>query len=237
MKIERLGDLNVCVAGGTDGDGGGDGLLVVLLHGFGAPGTDLVPFARALDVPKGTRFAFPAAPLSLAAMGFGDDARAWWQIDMMRLQMQLATGSIDRLLSDVPDGLASAREKLLATLSAIEARLSVAPERVVLGGFSQGAMLSCDVALHSDRPLAGLVLLSGSLIAKDEWTPRMPARAALPVFQSHGTLDPILPYAAGEQLHSALTAAGLTVNFNAFRGQHEIPMPVLDRLGQWLRAR
>ncbi len=237
MKTERFGDLNVCVTGGTDGNGAGDGLLMVLLHGFGAPGTDLVSLARVIAAPKGTRFAFPAAPLSLASMGFMEDSRAWWEIDMIRLQMQLMSGSIDGLLNEVPDGLSEAREKLLATLDALEAKLGAPRERVILGGFSQGAMLSCDAVLRSSRPFAGLVLLSGSLIAQGEWLPLMSQRKDIAVFQSHGTHDPILPYAAGERLRDALVSAGLSVNFNAFRGQHEIPMPVLDRLGAWLSER
>lgn len=237
MKTERFGDLNVCVCGGTDGSGGGDGPLVVLQHGFGAPGTDLVALARVIPAPRAVRFAFPAAPLALSAMGFMDDARAWWEIDMMRLQMQLMSGSIDGLLQEVPEGLAEAREKLSVTIEALEKSLGVSQDKVFIGGFSQGAMLSCDVVLRSSRPFAGLVLLSGSMIAQSEWVPLMPARARVPVFQSHGTHDPILPYRAGERLRDALTSAGLSVQFNAFRGQHEIPMPVLDRLGKWLTER
>lgn len=236
MKTSRFGDLNVCVCGGTDGDGGGDGPLVVLLHGFGAPATDLVGLERALSLPREVRFAFPAAPLSLEPMGFGD-GRAWWMIDMMRLQRDMMMGRLERMLDEVPDGLEAARNKLLTTLDALQSSLGVAPERVVLGGFSQGAMLSCDTVLRSSRPFAGLVLLSGTMIAASEWLPLMPARAAVPVFQSHGTFDPILPYAAAERLRDTLGAAGVTVDFTAFRGQHEIPMPVLERLGAWLRAR
>jgi phospholipase/carboxylesterase len=234
MKTERFGDLNVCVCGGTDGSGGGDGPLVVLSHGFGAPGTDLVGLARVIPVERSVRFAFPAAPIALSAMGFMDDARAWWEIDMMRLQMQLMTGNVERLLEEVPDGLAEARAKLVATVEALEKSLGVPQDKVFIGGFSQGAMLSCDVMLRTSRPFAGLVLLSGSMIAQREWLPLMPARAKIPVFQSHGTHDPILPYRAAERLRDALTEAGLSVQFTAFRGQHEIPMPVLDRLGKWL---
>ena len=60
MRTTTLGQLTVHLTGGTDREGGGDGPLVVLLHGFGAPGTDLVPLWRELRAPPGTRFAFPA---------------------------------------------------------------------------------------------------------------------------------------------------------------------------------
>src|SRR5207253_1309247 len=57
----------------------GEGPIVILLHGFGAPGDDLVPLWRVLDVPRATRFLFPEAPISFS-MGFGE-SRAWWMID------------------------------------------------------------------------------------------------------------------------------------------------------------
>jgi|LNFM01.1.fsa_nt_gb phospholipase/carboxylesterase len=233
MKTEKLGPLNVRLCGGTDGDGGGDGPLVVLLHGFGAPGDDLVPLWRVLSAPKRARFAFPAAPIALTDPGFMGDARAWWEIDIMRLQMELMRGSVDRLVREVPEGLTEAREALVATLDALGERLGVAPESVYLGGFSQGAMLSCDAVLRTERPFAGLILMSGTLIAEDEWRSLMPKRAGLKVFQSHGTHDPILPYANAERLRDALSSAGLSVSFHGFRGQHEIPATALAALAAW----
>ena len=83
MREEHIGGLRTRVTGGTDGKGGGHGPLVLLLHGFGAPGDDLVSLADVLNVPTGTRFVFPEGPLSLS---FGPtDARAWWLIDMARI--------------------------------------------------------------------------------------------------------------------------------------------------------
>ena len=82
MRMDTLGGLTVRLTGGTDGKGGGNGPLVVLLHGFGAPGDDLVPLSEYLDAPTGTRFLFPEAPISIP-MGFGD-YRAWWMVDMAR---------------------------------------------------------------------------------------------------------------------------------------------------------
>src|SRR5208282_2123552 len=84
MRTLELGGLRVRVTGGTDREGGGDGPALVLLHGFGAPGDDLVSLWRVLAAPAGTRFVFPEAPVSLAAMGYGE-GRAWWMIDMERM--------------------------------------------------------------------------------------------------------------------------------------------------------
>ena len=95
-------------------------------------------------------------------------------------------------------------------------------------------MLACDTVVHSARPFAGLIILSGSIITQPDWDARWPARAGLPVFQSHGTDDPILPYDTATQLRDTLRRHELPVTWHEFRGGHEIPFPVLDRLGSFL---
>lgn len=232
MRQEKLGGLTVRITGGTDGRGSGNGPAVILLHGFGAPGDDLVSLAQWLHVPAGTRFLFPEGPLPLN-LGFGD-SRAWWIIDMARLQADRAAGRVRDLSNDVPKGLAPARENMLALLSDIERKLGADPRKTLLGGFSQGAMLSCDAMLRTDRPYAGLIQLSGNLLAKQEWTPLMPKRKGLPVFQSHGTQDEILPYPGAERLRDEFMKAGLAVEWIGFRGGHEIPELVLDRVGSFI---
>jgi phospholipase/carboxylesterase len=231
MRTATWGGLRVHITGGTDRQGGGDGPAVVLLHGFGAPGDDLVSLWRVIDAPTGTRFVFPEAPLAPPVLGGG---RAWWMIDLEALQLALARGQTRDLSRDVPEGIAEARERVVAMLDDLDRALK--PSRVVLGGFSQGAMLSCDIALRTERPLAALVMLSGTYVAEDEWSPLMPRRAGLPAFLSHGSLDGMLPFAQSERLKGALAAAGLAVTWVPFRGAHEIPAPVVDALGKFLRG-
>jgi phospholipase/carboxylesterase len=97
-------------------------------------------------------------------------------------------------------------------------------------------MLSTDLVLHSDIPFAGLALLSSSLIAKQEWLIRLPNRQGLPVFQSHGTDDPILAFSMAQQLREHIQLAGLPVSWVEFRGGHEIPIPVLEGLSTFLQS-
>ncbi|MDR4478619.1 MAG: hypothetical protein R3B37_02550 [Nitrospira sp.] len=232
MRMDTLGGLTVRLTGGIDDKGGGNGPLVVLLHGFGAPGDDLVPLSEYLDAPTGTRFVFPEAPISIP-MGFGD-SRAWWMIDMARIQADRAAGTVRDISNDIPRGLTDARGRMKTFLDDLHGKFGADPARTILGGFSQGAMLSCDALLHSTQPYAGLIQLSGTLVAKQEWGPLLLKRKGLPLFQSHGTQDPILPYVMAERLRDEFLQAGMMVEWLPFRGGHEIPEPVLRKLGSFL---
>jgi phospholipase/carboxylesterase len=234
MRQELIAGLAIRLLGGTDGKGGGTGPAVILLHGFGAPSEDLVPLAEALTVPSGTRWLFPEGPLNLS-MGYGS-SRAWWMIDMARIQADREAGRIRDLSVEVPKGLALARERLLGLLKELPSHVPIDYRKTVIGGFSQGAMLTCDAVLHTDYPFGGLVQLSGNYLAKAVWEPLMPKRKGLPVFQSHGTEDDILPFVGAERLKEALTKAGLAVEWHRFRGGHEIPEPVLRSLSVFIRT-
>ena len=233
MHIESLGGLAAQIVGGQNGDGGGKGPMVLLLHGFGAPGDDLVSLWKMIRVPDEVRFVFPVAPLSLNG-GF-QGGRAWWMLDMERIGRDMASGR-GRDVHAVPHGLSEARESIVALLDDLEQHWHTPSDHIILGGFSQGAMLACDTVLRTDRPFGGLILLSGSLIAKDEWVPAMPKRTGLPVFQSHGTDDPLLSCDTAKKLRDTLVEQGLSVEWHEFRGGHEIPFGVLERLGLFLRT-
>jgi phospholipase/carboxylesterase len=213
-------------------------LLVVFCHGFGASGEDLVPFVpelveRAPSLAR-ARYAFPAGPLSLGLPDWGD-ARAWWPLDWERLSA-LSNSAEGRatLREESPPGLVAARRKLQACIEALLQGSGLGPERVVLGGFSQGAMLATDLALHWEHRPAALVVLSSVIVTESVWRTLAPRRAGLPVLMSHGRQDPILPYIEGEALRALLTEAGLAVEFIPFDGPHTIHPNALDKLAELL---
>lgn len=212
--------------------------IVVLCHGFGAPGTDLVPFGPELlehspALAERVQFLFPEAPLDLEELGM-PGGRAWWHLDMRRLQMAAMSGQIRDLCADRPEGLVSSRERLLESIGLWSQQSGVPVSRFVLGGFSQGAMLATDMALHLNENPAGLIVLSGTLINEAEWRERAPRRKGLRVLQSHGHDDPLLPFAGAEALRDMLSEAGAIVNFVPFRGGHGIPLPVFDAVASTL---
>ncbi len=169
--LRRLGELDCLVVdalGSTSPT-----VAVVLLHGYGAPGDDLAPIASELlqtdaAIRDSVRFYVPQAIVGLDDLGL-PDGRAWWHLDMNRLVMAAQLGRWDGLRQEVPAGLSAARDAILGMVDAISQETMLPKSRLVLAGFSQGAMLCTDAALHLEESVAALCLASGSLIAEAEW--------------------------------------------------------------------
>ena len=209
--------------------------IVILCHGYGAPGTDLVPLASEItrtrpQIRERVRFLFPEAPLSLP--GFFFESRAWWQIDVARYEEALRSGTLRDMRTEIPEGLQNARRLLMGLIEAAQVETGLPMGRFLLGGFSQGAMLATDVTLRLEEAPAALAALSGTLLCEEEWRPRAAKRAGLPVLQSHGRMDPILPFEAAEWLRDMLTDGGLEVDFIPFDSVHTIPLEALNALGE-----
>jgi len=203
------------------------GQLVVLLHGWGARGDDLVPLARALARP-GARFLVPAAPLLESGGG-----RAWWHLDPK-------TRPAPALSDELPEGhrpsaqLEASREAVQALLR--DAKERYAPASITMAGFSQGAMLSLDVALAANPAVDRVAVLSGLLLADSLSALRaQPPNAPRPaVLVTHGSADSILPFRSAERIASVLGPHGYSVTWLPFEGGHEIPPLVVARLREFL---
>ncbi|MFO0709345.1 MAG: alpha/beta fold hydrolase [Sandaracinus sp.] len=201
---------------------GGEGpVVVVLLHGYGSRPEDMRSFAARTDLPAGTRVLLPRAPLGTHPPDGPEGGGMWWRFphDFHDLRAQHL------------DGVREAQRALSAFLD----RETTEDDRVVLGGFSQGALLALDLAAHDPRRLAGLVLLSGALMDKAELVPLLASRRGLPVRMTHGRRDDVLPMARAEDLHHALEDAGLDVRFEAFDGGHEITPAISDGTAHFVR--
>jgi len=230
MPLDRVVvDVRREPAAAEPGQQASERLQVVLLHGFCSDVDDLAPFARALGVSA--RFVVPHGPLDMAPLR----GRAWWRIDVDERDAAIARGEPRDLSPYVPEGLAEARRVVGELLDEIRGESPAAP--LVLGGFSQGGMLSCDVALRTEQPLAALAIFSGARIAASEWAPLLARRAGLPVFMSHGRSDPDLSFAAAEAFKDDLVAAGLRVEWCPFDGGHAIPLVVLRAFKRFLKER
>ncbi|MFT5300621.1 MAG: phospholipase/carboxylesterase [Mariniblastus sp.] len=207
--------------------------VVILCHGFGAPSTDLVSLADGFIAGniklRDVVFVFPAAPLELDPLF---DARAWWMIDMEKIQQMMMDGETRQMRIESPELLPERRADLTRVIDLCRIEFKLPPEKIVVGGFSQGSMLATDVALHYDGNLGGLIIWSGALINESVWAPQAARRSSLQVVQSHGRIDPILPIGGAEDLHKMLTNAGHHVRYCEFPGQHSIPMESIELANQ-----
>ncbi len=238
LTTTKLGPLVARVVAADDV--AADALTVWLCHGYGAPGTDLCGIAGEVVAARPAlaaraRFVFPEAPLALDFMPFA--GRAWWHIDVGRFERALATGELERLFDETPEGMPAARKALRAALDAWCTATNTPYGRVLLGGFSQGAMITTDLALRLEEAPAALAVFSGTLLCRPEWTSLAPARRGLTVLQSHGTGDPLLPYPAALELRRLLEGAGLAVRFVSFSGGHGIDADVIDAFGALVAER
>jgi phospholipase/carboxylesterase len=165
--------------------------LVVLLHGLGADGADLIDLAPvwARALPHAA-FTAPHAPTPYAAAGFG---RQWFDL-------------YDRSDASREAGADAARAWLDAFLDAELARLGLTD--YALMGFSQGAMMALHVGLRRAVAPRAILAFSGRLIAPQRLAE---ATARPPVLLVHGEADPVVPAASSHEAESALLAAGFDV--------------------------
>jgi phospholipase/carboxylesterase len=205
-----------------DGDTGG--VAVVLLHGWGAPGDDLLPLAHELERP-GVRFFVPAAPLPERGGG-----RAWWHLEMGDRPVH-AYDDQEIAEHQPHHQVVAARAAIQQVLRTIAQRHR--PDQLILGGFSQGAMLSLDVALAASPAVDKVAVLSGVLLA-DSLAGLRAAGVKPPVFLSHGRQDGVLPFAGGEAARTMLEKHGFPVTWRPFDGGHGIPPETVEALRTFL---
>jgi phospholipase/carboxylesterase len=197
--------------------------LVILLHGYGADGNDLIGLADPLapHLPN-TRFLAPNAPERCPANPMGYQ---WFPIPW---------------LDGTPEAVA--RASAVRAFAALDAWLDevagqgTPPERTVLVGFSQGTMMALHVALRRARPFAGIVGFSGRLLDPELLAAEIVSRP--PVLLVHGDEDPVVPFASLGEAADALVAAGIETYAHVSPGTaHGIAPDGLGLALQFIRER
>jgi phospholipase/carboxylesterase len=194
---------------------------VVLLHGFGADASDLFPLADFLDPEGKWNFYFPEAPLEVP-VGPHMTGRGWFPISLRDLEEGIDFTSVR------PPAMDASAELVYDVV------FNLNSEKLVLGGFSQGAMISTEVTLSNPNDVNGLVILSGAMLDQANWTKMAQNLKGKRFMQSHGSNDPVIPIAAAQKLYDMLKGAGLDGQFTGFSGGHEIPMPVLQKAAKFV---
>lgn len=205
---------------------------IVFFHGYGADAGDLAPLAQEIPLQREANWLFPEGFLEVP-VGWNWTGRAWWPVNMEELQKAQMTGTPRDLSQSTPVGLEVAFKKANEMLTA----LNVPWNKLILGGFSQGAMLATELYLNAPEPPLGLVMLSGTCLHADQWRERAKARVGKTFFLSHGEQDQVLSIKGSQKLETVLTQSGMKGRLMRFSGGHEIPPMVMVELSKYLNVR
>lgn len=199
--------------------GGKPRQLVVLLHGLGADGNDLIGLAPYwAPLLPAAEFVSPDAPFPCDMAPFG---RQWFSLQ-------------DRSPEAILGGVRAAAAQLDAFLDEALAAHGLDESKLALVGFSQGTMMSLYVGLRRKTAVAGILGFSGALVGAD--TLAQEIRSRPPVLLVHGDADEIVPHAALAAAVKALRGAGVPVEDITCPGLgHGIDETGLRRGGEFLR--
>lgn len=175
--------------------------LVVLMHGYGADGNDLIGLAPELGkhLPD-AHFLSPHAPFPCEMAPFG---RQWYSLRSFE-DSWLLKGS--REVAGIVNFWLDEQLK----------RFHLTESSLLLAGFSQGCMISLYTALRREKPCAGVLGFSGALVGADVLAEEIKSRP--PVCLIHGEEDGVVPFMALTHAETALKAAGVPVETHARPG-------------------
>lgn len=197
----------------ADGDPAG---TLVLLHGRGADEHDLYGLFDVLDPERRLTGVTVGGPLALPPGG-----RHWYVVPRV--------GFPD------PETFGATFAELTALL---DDELAVDWSRTVVGGFSQGSVMSYALGLGAGRPTpAGILAMSGFIPTTSAWTPDLAARAGLPVLIAHGSHDPVISVEFGRSAADRLREAGADVTVRESAVAHHIDPRTIPDVQEWLKDR
>jgi phospholipase/carboxylesterase len=177
---------------------------LILTHGRGADAYDLEPLLGLLDPERRLLGIFPRGPLELPPGG-----RHWYIVREVGFPDPATFLPTFTDLSDYLDG--------------VLAEHGIGWERTVLGGFSQGSVMSYAVGLGAGRPRpAGILAFSGFLPTVEGFELELASREGLPVSITHGSMDPVISVEFARRARTALEAAGLDVSYREDPVAHTI---------------
>jgi phospholipase/carboxylesterase len=192
---------------------------LVLLHGRGTNDFDLFPLLDALDPERHLVGVTPRAPLELAPGGFH------WYVSRQ-------VGYPDH------DTFHATYATLTSFLDSLPDSLGVPWSRTVLGGFSQGTVMSYAAGLGAGRPApAGILALSGFMPSVEGFALDLSGREGFPVAIGHGTYDPVISVEFGREARRRLEEAGADVLYRESPVMHGIDPSFIEVLQVWLAER
>ena len=200
---------------------------VLFLHGLGADGHDFEPIVPALATDLlDVRFVFPHAPRRPVTLNMGMLMPAWYDIRQTDLRREHDEAGIEETTRQV------------RSLLAREVARGIPPERIVLGGFSQGGAMALHVGLRHPARLAGLLCLSTYLLLDDRVeAERSDGNRETPIFLAHGSGDPMVPIERGLAARNHLQSLGYSVTWKTYPMGHQVHPEEIRDIGRWLQER
>jgi phospholipase/carboxylesterase len=190
--------------------------MVLVMHGRGADAFDLADLAEMIDVPPGCRFVFPNAPRPFEPMPGMQFGYSWFD-------------------GWPPEGtsIVDSRELLLQFIDEVTERYPTPAGKLVLAGFSQGALMTLDVGFRIKNPAAGLIVMSGALFEGD--MADLAARKDQPVLIVHGAADDVIPVIAARRTRAVLESHQLAPEYHEFPMAHHVTDESMRVVREFLR--
>ena len=189
---------------------------VILLHGFGASMNDLAGLSPAID-RSGYLYLFPNAPIQMQ-IGYGMTGYAWTPPGQ----------------SGGEDAATRAEELLVGFFDEATERHGLVEGDMVMGGFSQGGMMTYRFGLRRPDMFAGLVILSGRVPTPEILADNLPEHRDQPIFVAHGTEDEVISVEAARESRDFLVSQRYSPKYREYLMAHEINQKVITDLKRWL---
>ena len=193
---------------------------VLFFHGYGARAEDLSGF-HTLELPVSCRWIFPNGFLKLETLYGGFNGRAWFPLKRD-----------DTGLYETPNSVQYLNKHCQQLLKFIQS-LHLDSRQIILGGFSQGAIMALNLALRMNPPPLALIVMSGVLFPSDIlYNKNFSCFGSF--FQCHGKKDPLLLYSEAKKVCDFLQSLKWHGQFVCFDGGHEIPHAVLLQIQEFM---
>lgn len=199
---------------------------IIWLHGLGADGNDFVPLVPELKLPLHLplRFIFPNAPLIPVTINSGYVMPAWY--DILSLSVEHHADQ---------KGIEASIQKLYGLIQQ-EEKKGIPVEKIILAGFSQGAVIALTTGLTYPNRLGGIIALSGYLPEGNQVMQNASAtNKTLPIFLGHGTEDTVVRYELGKNTLSLLQKNHYSVDWHSYRMAHSVSAEEVSDIAKFIK--
>lgn len=199
---------------------------VIWLHGLGADGHDFEGIVSQLQLTEKSsiRFVFPNAPVQPVTINGGMRMRAWYDIAGSSLEREVDFAGIMQS--------SAALEALIGQ----EIAKGIAPERIILAGFSQGGVIALHTGLRYSMRLAGIIALSTYLPTLPQLANEASrANQDLPIFMAHGTADPIVPIEVAKSAYNQLVARHYSIQWWEYAMLHSVCPQEIEHISRFMQ--